>query len=106
MKHCHEEVANMENTDNSEIYSVQCLEKGLLLSSDVQHNNSKMKHDLFKSFCQASDNYLYSISGFFDQPINSIERYDTLRGTWTEIKNALNVPRTKFSAVTVSQRKH
>ena len=54
------------------------------------------EYDLMMSLYEYSDSYIYSISGFFDEPMNSIERFDTHKGTWTEIKGALSIPRTKF----------
>jgi N-acetylneuraminic acid mutarotase len=78
-----------------------------MIQCDYQHKNQgtlDAHNDLLQQLCQSQESFLYSISGFFDQPLNSIEKYDAFRGVWSEIKNCLNIPRTKFQAVALSEK--
>ena len=42
---------------------------------------------------------MYSISGFCDQAIDTVERYCFADKTWSMMAGRLNFPRTKFQAV-------
>jgi|HubBroStandDraft_6_1064221.scaffolds.fasta_scaffold7366120_1 Kelch motif len=65
--------------------------------TEIRNSRQKKdKSDLLESLCQNFESHLYAISGFFDQPLNSIEKLDMKRGIWTEISGVLNIPRTKF----------
>lgn len=51
---------------------------------------------------QEFQSFIYVISGFQKQPLNSIEKYDLQNGIWKEFPDSLKVPRTKFQAVPIS----
>lgn len=70
-----------------------------MLSQTISNNT-----DLLTSLYQHKETFVYAISGFSDQPLNSIERLDVHRGIWTEIQGALNTPRSKFTAVAVQDK--
>ncbi|CDW82034.1 kelch motif family protein [Stylonychia lemnae] len=88
------------SNDNSEMITDSMIQNN---NFQRKSNNRNDQMDLLNQLYQKTESYLYVFSGFYDHPLNSIEKYDANKGTWTEIIGALNIPRTKFQCVPVQQ---
>lgn len=50
------------------------------------------------SLCRTPNNYIYTLSGFSDEALKSVELYDCAQDKWTTVSNCIQ-PRTQFAAL-------
>jgi len=100
-----DEERQSENEQSEIITNSMIREEPLRRDFVEEQEKRKEKHkQLLKNLCKEIQNYIYVLSGFYDQPLNSIEQLDITRGVWKEISGSLTIPRTKFQAVTIYEK--